>query len=224
MTKAITLALDSIETNELYQPRIKGISEQHVRLLMKGDPEDWAPIIVSAIADVDDRYTVTDGFHRVEASRRLGLSTIRAVVQDNAGYPEAFAANIAHGLPLSLQDRKAYARWLTDDEPDLSLREVGRRCGLSHNTVKAALEEPERESSAGQNDQPNPLVKLVRLVEKSVTESAGVNALKFWEDRQEQRTAAVLRILNERQTDKKTIAGVKALGAALVAAAGQYKG
>ena len=53
---------------------------------------------------------VVDGMHRLQAARLNGAKTIVARFfhgDDEAAFVEAVKSNIAHGLPLSLADRKA---------------------------------------------------------------------------------------------------------------------
>jgi hypothetical protein len=53
---------------------------------------------------------VLDGMHRVRAAILRGDAVIAAVFFDgdaDAGFVEAVRANISHGLPLTVADRKA---------------------------------------------------------------------------------------------------------------------
>lgn len=139
------IPLSQIVPNQDYQPRSNGLSESHVRLLMESDPATWPPLIVSP--DGKGGYHIIDGFQRHEAGTQLGLTHMRCFVQEGAGYPEAVTANIRHGLPLCIKDRKEAARWWAENELDLSYREIGRRVGLSDKTVKLALTPRHTESS-----------------------------------------------------------------------------
>ncbi|MDP9357435.1 MAG: ParB N-terminal domain-containing protein [Chloroflexota bacterium] len=160
------IPLDRIRANEDYQPRLGGLSERHVRLLLEGDPAAWPPALVTP-NDLGG-FDLVDGFHRLEAARRLGLPALRCRVDPDAGYFAAVAANLAHGLPLALADRKAAARWLAEQVPGLSLREIGRRVGLNHETVKRAVEEGEPEAGDDrQSRRPDPIGRLVRQVERA---------------------------------------------------------
>lgn len=126
-----------IVANDDWQPRSGGLNSRHVELLAESDPATWPPIVVTST--LEGPYEVIDGFHRLAAACSIGLESIRCVVDSDAGYPEAVAYNIAHGLPLSSADRKMAARWWHDQEPELSYREIARRVGLSDKTVKVAL-------------------------------------------------------------------------------------
>lgn len=171
-----TIPLACLRANEDYQPRLGGLSERHVQLLLESNPATWGALLVTP-NDVGG-FDIIDGFHRHEAARRLGLPTLRCRVDPDAGYFAAVAANVAHGLPLALPDRKAAARWLAEQQPGLSLREIGRRCGLNHETVKRALEE----DPAGENRQrpaPDPIARLVGQVERNYYDGHGRTWLGF---------------------------------------------
>jgi hypothetical protein len=175
---SVMIALGRLHANEDYQPRLDGLSESHVRLLTQTDPTTWPPLLVTPNGLGD--WDVLDGFHRHEAARRLGLAELACVVANGAGYPEAVAANLAHGLPLSLADRKDFARWLHSQHPDLSLREIGRRCGLNHETVRRALETDEGDAGENRQSAPaDPVRKLVQQVVRTYQTGAGRTWLGF---------------------------------------------
>ncbi len=174
----VQIRLTQLIADEAYQPRLDGLKEGHVRLLMASDPATWPPLLVAPRGD--GLCDVIDGFHRLEAGRRLGLQSLSCVLDSTAGYEEAVGANLRHGLPLSLADRKAYARWLAEQYPDLSYRELGRRTGLHHETVKCALEEDEAEGGEYRHStQPDPIDRLVRQVERTYREGSGRTWLGF---------------------------------------------
>jgi hypothetical protein len=168
----VQIRVSVLRANDDYQPRLEGIREGHVRLLMASDPAFWPPLLVSP--NPDGMCDVIDGFHRLEAARRLDLQTLSCVLDASAGYPEAVAANLRHGLPLSLADRKEYARWLHQQEPGLSYRQLGLRSGLNHETVKRALEEDETEDGEYRHrSKPDPIDLLVRQVDRTYRSGAG---------------------------------------------------
>lgn len=156
-SSVLEIPLSHIEANEYWQPRYGGLNLKHVSLLAESDPAMWPPIVVTVAPE--GPYEVIDGFHRLEAARSLGLESIRCVIDTDAGYPEAVAANITHGLPLSSADRKIAARWWHDQQPELSYRDIARRVGLSDKTVKSALTESDEHKEA--RPQRSPVERLV---------------------------------------------------------------
>ena len=159
-----------LQADENDQPR-EALKEAHVKLLMASDPTTWPPLLVTP--GQDGRYLIVDGFHRHEAATRLGIGALSCTVDPTAGYPEGFAANLNHGLPLSLNERKDFACWLHDVEPDLSLRELGRRSGLNHETVKRALETEDVEPIGRTKATPDPIRDLVRQVDRTYRSGEG---------------------------------------------------
>lgn len=113
-------------------PRAHGINESHARLL--ADSADALPPIVVCRRTM----RVIDGLHRLRAAQLLGQAHIRAVLFDG-DEEEAFVlavdANIRHGLPLSLTDRKSAAARILRHHPDWSDRAIARLVGISGKTV-----------------------------------------------------------------------------------------
>ena len=93
-------------------------------------------------------YWLGDGFHRLEATIKLGMTDISAVVM--AGTKKdailyAIGANRSHGLRRSNDDkRRAVQLALTVPElGELSTRDLAERCGVSHTLVADVRREPE---------------------------------------------------------------------------------
>lgn len=137
METVTELRIDDIMVDPSLQPRIDGLDADHVRELGEA-PESWPPLKVVRRGEA---YLLVDGSHRFEAARSLGLESISVEVveapPDKDLHALAFAFNAAHGRPLSLDDRRAFAERLLRAQPQLADREIGRRCGLSGNTVGA---------------------------------------------------------------------------------------
>lgn len=141
-TTPSTINISQFIIDDALQPRCEGVDEAHVRALVEV-PDSWPPVAI--VQNAQGERILVDGFHRLEAARRLGLATIPArVIEfpcDGDLFRLAFELNAAHGKPLSLADRKAYARRLIGSQPNLSDREIGRRTGIHHETVGALRSE-----------------------------------------------------------------------------------
>lgn len=137
MSTQTTIPLADIQVDASLQPRVSGLDEQHVQALMEA-PEAWPAVVV---VPRDGRYMLVDGFHRLAAAQNLGLGTITVTVME---MPEdgdlarlAFAANLAHGLPLTLADKRARTERLLREHPAVSNMEIARQVALSPTTVAA---------------------------------------------------------------------------------------
>ncbi|WP_244467083.1 ParB/RepB/Spo0J family partition protein [Nocardia vulneris] len=122
------------ELSVLDSPRIGGEDFTHVRAL--------AEVITALPPIVVHRQTMTvvDGAHRLRAAQRSGAEVINAVYFDGdvrEAFVIAVRMNSAHGLPLSLADRKAAATRILGDYPEWSNRRVADVVGLSDKTVGA---------------------------------------------------------------------------------------
>ncbi|MCM6773170.1 helix-turn-helix domain-containing protein [Nocardia sp. CDC159] len=131
--------------------RAGGENAGHVRLLAEAN--GLPPIVV-------DRATmgVIDGVHRWRAAQARGQERLPAVFFE--GDPaEAFVLavrlNTAHGLPLSLADRKAAVERILRTHPQWSDRAIAGVSGVSDKTVAAAR----RRLSA---DSPQPTGRVAR--------------------------------------------------------------
>ncbi|MBF6061291.1 ParB-like nuclease domain-containing protein [Nocardia terpenica] len=113
-------------------PRLTGEDFAHVRALAETG-ECLPPILVHRPS-----MRVIDGAHRVCAARLRGDRTIAARFfdgTDSEAFILAVRMNIAHGLPLSLADRKAAAYRIIRERPQWSDRAIAATTGLSHKTV-----------------------------------------------------------------------------------------
>ncbi|MFI7104175.1 ParB/RepB/Spo0J family partition protein [Streptomyces sp. NPDC050161] len=113
-------------------PRLGGLSREHVEVLAQ---RDIAPILVHR-----DTQRVVDGMHRLQAARLRGERVIPVRYLDgpvSEVFLHSVAANVTHGLPLTLKDRKAAAGRILASHPDLSDRAVARITELSPKTVSA---------------------------------------------------------------------------------------
>ncbi|MFC7303448.1 ParB N-terminal domain-containing protein [Streptomyces monticola] len=126
-------------------PRLAGVDENHARLLAESQ-EPLPPILVHR-----PTMRVIDGAHRLRAARLKGLESVEVSYFDGTeaeAFLLAVEANIRHGLPLTLADRKESARRVLRSHPQWSDRAIAVRTGLSGKTVGAlrrasALESPD---------------------------------------------------------------------------------
>lgn len=147
MTNITELAISQISIDPALQPRVDGIDTAHVRELQ--DVLETCPPV--RVVKSGNGYVLVDGFHRLAAAQNLGLEKIAAEIlelkPDDDLFALAFALNAAHGRPLTLSDRRAYAAKLLQAHPDLSDREVGRRCGVMQPTIAKVREDLEKKAT-----------------------------------------------------------------------------
>lgn len=112
--------------------RSAGTDPDHVLALAQVQDE-LPPIVVHR-----KTMRVVDGAHRLAAARRRGDVTIAVRFFDGSA-ADAFVvgvrANIAHGLPLTLADRKQAAGQIAQSHPHWSDRMVASVTGLAAGTV-----------------------------------------------------------------------------------------
>lgn len=115
-------------------PRLAGVNGEHVRALAELGA-DLPPILVHRAT-----MRVIDGMHRVRAAQLRGDDSIAVRYFDGAE-GDAFVLgvweNIAHGLPLTLADRRAAAARILLLYPQWSDRAIAAVAGLSPKTVGA---------------------------------------------------------------------------------------
>ncbi|MEV7712354.1 ParB/RepB/Spo0J family partition protein [Streptomyces sp. NPDC088270] len=148
ITQAVSRETDRPEVAEVdlrglrfgVSPRFREEDVEHTRALAEIAAELLPPIIVHRPS-----MTVVDGLHRSRAALLRGEHTIRARFFD--GTPEeafllSVRANRAHGLPLSLFERKAAAARLITMFPGRSDRSIAASAGLSDKTVARLRRRP----------------------------------------------------------------------------------
>ena len=159
---AVLSAVSMVPISDLVRgdsPRLDGENEEHVQRLAETD-EPLPPILVHRPS-----MLVIDGMHRLRAARIRGQSTIAVQFLDCAPdeiFVEMVRANVAHGLPLSLADRKAAAGRVLTTHPHWSDRMIAAVTGLSHKTVGRIRRDlaghlPEAASRVGRDGHARPL-------------------------------------------------------------------
>lgn len=108
---------------------------------------------------------VIDGMHRLRAAILNGRSSIQVEFfdgSDEEAFVRSVAQNVAHGLPLTLADRKRAAARILGRRPALSNRSVASVTGLSPKTVgairaRASGEIPQLHERLGRDGRVRPL-------------------------------------------------------------------
>lgn len=141
-------------------PRIAGENLEHVRALADA-PDELPPIIVHR-----QTMRVIDGVHRLRAAKLRNQHDIavRFFDGDEAdAFVLAVRANVAHGLPLSLAERKAAAKSIVMSHPHWSDRLIASVTGLSAKTIGEVRRNgkvPQPESRIGQDGRVRPINSL----------------------------------------------------------------
>ncbi|GAB3986395.1 ParB/RepB/Spo0J family partition protein [Plantactinospora veratri] len=116
-------------------PRLAGEDLDHVRVLAESK-DALPPIVVHR-----PTMRVVDGMHRLRAAALRGADRVRVVFIDGVDEADLFVlavkANIAHGLPLTLAERRAAAARIVKSHPQMSDRAIASVTGLSDKTVRA---------------------------------------------------------------------------------------
>jgi len=105
--------------------------------------EQLPPVVVF---DIAEGYLLADGFHRIEAAKRLGLDEIEAEIrQGTRQNAEEFAAlaNLQHGKPLTRAERRKAVERMLRLHPERANKWIADDMGVSENTVKKYREELE---------------------------------------------------------------------------------
>lgn len=154
---------------------IRPINSKHLENLINSyDPaEPWDAIIVERTSD---GYLLVDGHHRVEAAKRLELSQILAKEQVFSGETDRqvsqYDYNIKNGLPLTMKEKTTFVKLLHTLHPEYSNRQLGKRAGLHHSTVRTILEQAMLESSNDSGGDPGKTMGPQKF--KSVGYFAGI--------------------------------------------------
>ena len=133
-----TISIDLIRTDGGTQSRAAINDEvvaEYAEAITGGD--DFPPVTVYFDGK---RYWLSDGFHRTAAYQKAGAIEVQAEVRQGdkrAAVLHSVGVNAQHGLRRTNADKRRAVMVLLDD-PEWAAwsdREIGRRCGVHHNTV-----------------------------------------------------------------------------------------
>ncbi len=133
------IALNQIQVDGTTQMRVAGIDPGVVADY--ADAMEAGAVFPPIIVFHDGKaYWPGDGFHRIEAARRIGLDVIAADVREG-GQRDALlfaaSANAIHGLRRTQADKRRSVETLLRDPmwSKWSDREIGKACAVDHKTV-----------------------------------------------------------------------------------------
>ena len=133
------IPLDEIEAGGSTQMRVAGIDPAVVADY--GDAMEAGAVFPPIIVFFDGTaYWPGDGFHRIEAARRVDRENISADVRDG-GQRDALllaaSANATHGLRRTQADKRRSVETLlrAPEWSRWSDREIGKKCAVDHKTV-----------------------------------------------------------------------------------------
>lgn len=130
--QTVTIPVLSLRSGD--SPRLEGEDRAHVARLAEAE-SPLPPILVERSS-----MRVIDGMHRLLAASLNGQETIEVEFFDGNSadaFLRAVQANVTHGLPLTLADRRAAAARILASHPHLSDRMIGQISGLGARTVAA---------------------------------------------------------------------------------------
>ena len=212
----MNIGLDKIRIDGGTQSRVKideNVVAQYADEMLNGD---LFPPVVLFHDGVD--YWLADGFHRYFANKRINSPGISADVKEGSvrdAILHGIEANNKHGLrPTNEDKRKGVITMLKDIEwQDLSNREIGRICGVSHTLVNAIRKELEEgkpsgkvsttKPPSGKVSTPDPAVEFNEAeIEREMQQAAAENLQKENEDLRDQLTVAMAASTDDLEKEK----------------------
>jgi len=162
VTGAVASGVERVPIAELMpadSPRLAGEDRGHVETLAQSGTA-FEPILVHRAT-----RRVIDGMHRLRAAALRGEDRIRVRYVDGPegeNFIRSVEANVNHGLPLTLGDRRAAAERILGTHPGWSDRAIARTTGLSPKTVGAIRrrsneESPQSTSRVGRDGRSRPV-------------------------------------------------------------------
>lgn len=115
-------------------PRLQGVDIAHAQMLADLENE-LPPILVQRSS-----MRVIDGMHRLHAAQLCGRENVRVQFcecDEDEAFLLAVVANVTHGMPLTLTEKRAAAARIVRMRPDTSDRWIAQVSGLAAATIAA---------------------------------------------------------------------------------------
>jgi uncharacterized ParB-like nuclease family protein len=190
---ALAVAAETVRVDSIPLARIKdGGAQMRVEMRVEtvddyaSDMLDGAAFPPIIVFDDGSDYWLADGFHRVEAARKIGRETIRAEIREGTARDavlHGIGSNAAHGLRRTQADkRRAVERLLKDPEwARWSDRKIAAVAKVDHKTVGTVRRDltgeiPTTKAKAGEfptaNGKPSARASLMSDVLRSIPDDA----------------------------------------------------
>lgn len=132
--------------------------------LMKEEGADAFPPVILCGPYSDGRYTVEDGFHRVEAATEAGVESLSAVVQPIKADADLRFEMVRHSAvaskTLTMAEKRAVAPILRDEGRGIS--EIARALGVARNTLYRWFEDAPAAAEGSQREPEEPALGKAR--------------------------------------------------------------
>ncbi|MGW3650965.1 ParB/RepB/Spo0J family partition protein [Streptomyces sp. NPDC000878] len=156
----VNVAINQLVLND--SPRLQGEDVAHIQVIAEVE-DGLPPILVHR-----ETMQVIDGMHRVRAAISKGQTVIAARFFDGDEkevFLLAVKANVEHGLPLSLTDRKAAAMRIIGSHAHWSDRAIAEATGLSARTIaslrlRVTTQSPQSHARFGQDGRVRPVSNI----------------------------------------------------------------
>ena len=119
----------------------------------------WGTFPPLAVVEIDGRFIVADGHHRLKSAIRAGLATVPVEIIGHSmeeALEHAIRANNQNGLALTLADRQNMRRRAILELPNRTATYLAKLCGCTTNTI---LNDMKKLESEGMYKRPDAIVR-----------------------------------------------------------------
>jgi ParB-like chromosome segregation protein Spo0J len=167
------IRLDEVVVDPAVQIRCKGLKEDTIQRYR----DSWESLPPPLVYDTPNGHVLTDGFHRFEAARRLGLVEIEFDVRTGTyedAMSEAVLGNLRHGDSLTREDRNAGIK--RHSALGWTQQRIAEAFGVSQPTVYRALHDVIHVNNAESRrpDDDKTILQTLRLDDVIVDEAVSI--------------------------------------------------
>src|SRR5882757_1278274 len=123
-----------------YGDDMRALNKEHIEHIVASNLEGFPPIDVTPR---NQKFIILNGYHRVEAARKLDLLSIEANVHDFSDditmRDFVYSSNLVNGLSLSRKEKEAYVAFLSIEYPHLSQSQIADKVKLDQSSVSKIL-------------------------------------------------------------------------------------